>query len=384
MNILEFFLPVEWVMIISLTVLFLIQLFYYLLFYNWPLIQKKRERDNTIEYSEEQLPVSIVVYSCNDADNLEQFLPKILHQNYSKFEVIVVNDGSTDDTKDVLKKFAEQYPQLYYTTIPEDAKNHSRRKLAMSVGIKAAKHDWIITTEANCEVAGEEWIATIARNFTPSTDVVLLYSTFNFEKSRFSAFRSLNNLFFGLRYLGMAAKGRPFMGIRRNLAYRKELYFRNRGGFSGHLYLKDGDDDIFINKIARKENTRIEIAPESITKSHYYDIDDAWKDFKLSYAITSAYLERNGSFFFGFESFSRYLFYLVVVFGAILGVLNPLLFLIVAPLFLIRLGVQLIIVNKVAKQLNERGYFISLLFYDIAQPIIDAYYKVSGKMSKRR
>lgn len=384
MGFFDVFLPIEWILIAILLLFFLIQLAYYLFFYNWILVRNKKNSAAQLEYTEEKQSVSVVVYSSNDADNLERFLPKILSQNYPSFEVIVVNDGSTDETNDVLKRLGEAHSNLYYTTIPEDAKNHSRRKLAMSVGIKAAKFDWIITTEANCEVLSDEWISSIARNFTATTDVVLLYSTFDFPENIKSILRSLNNLYLGLRYLGMAIKGRPYMGIRRNLAYRKELYFRNRGGFSGYLYLRDGDDDLFINRIAVRENTRVEASSESITKAYYYNFDKSWKENKQSYAITSSYLERNGSLIFGFESLTRYVFYVGIILGVIAGFFDPKLYIVVLPIFIIRLIIQAFIINKSAVHLCEKRFLFSLIIYDIVQPVVDMYYKISGRLSKKR
>lgn len=362
----------------------LIQLIYIFTLYWRIIVQNKKQMRGDIPYTTEQPPVSIVVYACNDAENLEKFLPAILSQNYPKFEVIVVNDGSTDETKDVLTRLEVNNPHLYQTYIPEEAKNHSRRKLAMSIGIKAAKYDWILTTDANCEVAGENWIALVARNFTEDTQVVILYTSYLFPKAITSAWRSLDNLFFNMRYLGLALGGNPFMGVRRNLAYRKELYFRNRGGFSGYLNLRDGDDDLFINRVAFRENTRVEIAPESTTRADYYLFDKAWKEQKLAYGITSQFLKKRGSLTFGFESFTRYLFYASVIALFILGFCNWILAVAGGIFYLSRFIPQAVVLRKTANIWDEHCSYLLLPVYDLLQPIVDFCYRVKGRMSKKK
>lgn len=360
-----------------------VQLIYILTLYRRIIVQTKKQQRGEIDYTTEQPPVSVVVYACNDADNLEKFLPAILKQNYPKFEVIVVNDGSTDETKDVLNQLEPTNPHLYQTYIPEEAKNHSRRKLAMTVGIKAAKYDWILTIDANCEVAGEEWISTVARNFTEDTQVVILYTSYLFPDAISSAWRSLDNLFFNMRFLGLALGGNPFMGIRRNLAYRKELFFKNRG-YSGYLNLRDGDDDLFINRVAYRENTRVEIAEESVTRADYFLFDKAWSEQKLAYGITSRYLKKRGAFTFGFESLTRYLFYASVVTMFVLSFCHWILAVIGGIFLLGRFIPQTVIFRKTARIWGEEYNYLLLPVYDLLQPMVDFIYRVKGGMSKKK
>ena len=384
MNIFELFLTLVWALIAALVGFLLIQIVYYLTVYRRFIVINKKSKRGVIKYADQQLPVSVIVYACNDADNLEQFLPLILNQNYPQYEVIVVNDGSTDETKDLLTVLESKHHHLYQTYIPEEAKNHSRRKLAMTVGLKAAKYDWVLTTDANCEVQSADWVASVARNFTPQTDVVLMYSSFQFPKSVKSIFRSLDTIFFSLRYLGMASLGKPFMGIRRNLAYRKELFFRNRGGYSGFLYLRDGDDDLFINRVANSTNTRVEISAQSVTRAHFYQFDKAWKQQKQAFGITSHFLKNRSALLFGFESLSRYLFYILVITLLILGFNNWKLTVVATTIFIIRFVIQGLIINKSAKILSEKRNYFSLICFDIAQPLIDWWYKISGRFTKNK
>jgi glycosyltransferase involved in cell wall biosynthesis len=348
------------------------------------IVHKKRSEKGNFNYIDEQLPVSVIVYACNDADNLERFLPAILNQDYPKFEVIVVNDGSTDETKDLLTILETKYNHLYQTYIPEEAKNHSRRKLAMTVGIKAAKYDWILTTEANCEILSPNWISSIARNFTPETDVVLMYASYNYSKSVKNIFRALDNLFFSMRYLAMASFGRPFMGVRRNLAYRKELFFKNGGGFAGFLNLRDGDDDLFINRIATKENTRVEISSESVTKAHFYQFDKAWRNQKQAYGVTSHFLKNRSATLYGFESLSRYIFFFLLGVTIAWGFDYWKLFVVAGVLFITRLIVQTLTINRTGLIFGEKSFFFSLILFDFIQPISDFKHRIAGRFAKKR
>ncbi|MDD2799104.1 MAG: glycosyltransferase [Bacteroidales bacterium] len=384
MAIYTFFSSFEWIFIITFFVCLLTQIVYYLTIYRRIIVLNKRVKKEQNDYTTEQKPVSVIVYACNDADNLEQYLPQILNQNYPNFEVIVVNDGSTDETKDLLTILESKYPHLYQTYIPEGAKNHSRRKLAMTVGVKAAKYDWILATEANCEILSMDWIASISRNFTSTTEIVLMYSNYAYPKNIKSVYRSLDNLFFSIRYLGMASLGKPFMGIRRNLAYKKELFFRNGGAYSGFLNLKDGDDDLFINRVSSKTNTRVEISKDSVTRANFYQFDKAWKIQKQGYGITSHFLQNRSAFLFGFESFSRYLFYASFFATIILGIQNWILYIIAGSFFLIRFLIQTVIINKVGNILGEKFYLFSIPLFDIIQPIIDYRYRLAGRFTKRR
>ncbi|MGL5731789.1 MAG: glycosyltransferase, partial [Bacteroidales bacterium] len=197
-------------------------------------------------------PLSVIIYACNDADNLKSNLKAILKQDYPEFEVIVLNDGSTDDTNDLLKYYERDYPNLYHTYLPEEAKTQSRKKMGLNVAIKAAHYDWIVMTTANSKPVSNQWLKTLARNIDSETDVVLAYSGIKSEKKGGLYFR-LSNLIFQIKYLAAARIGKPYMGVGNNLAVRKEVFKQRL--FHGILNLPFGEDDIPVNRIANKKNT---------------------------------------------------------------------------------------------------------------------------------
>ena len=144
-------------------------------------------------------PLSIIICARDESDNLLRNLPSILEQDYPNFEVIVVNDGSTDESEDILKLMSARYPQLYHTFTPDGSRYLSRKKLALTLGIKASKHDWLVFTEANCKPTSNQWLRLMARNFTSKTDIVLGYSNCQSNKGWTNKRISCNLLFLAMR-----------------------------------------------------------------------------------------------------------------------------------------------------------------------------------------
>ena len=180
---------IQFILFISLLVFILIQVILYLRIYLNPLFNVSAEKKKQIKYSDEKPGVSIIVYACNDSEHLSKNLPVILTQDYPEFEVIVVNDGSSEESEDVLSAYENNYDNLYHTYLAEGARNLSRKKLSLTLGIKAAKHDILILTNANCTPNTNKWISNMVRNFTEKTEVVLGNTLFKTKKSeRFIAF----------------------------------------------------------------------------------------------------------------------------------------------------------------------------------------------------
>ena len=123
---------------------------------------------------EEALPgVSVVVYAHNDCENLERFLPLLLHQDYPDFDVVVVDDASFDGTHDLLSDLLPHFDNLRVTFAPQETRSLSRKKLSLTIGIKASQKEVVLHTNANCRVMSDQWLRTMMRNFVPGTDVVL-------------------------------------------------------------------------------------------------------------------------------------------------------------------------------------------------------------------
>jgi glycosyltransferase involved in cell wall biosynthesis len=362
--------PFQWFLLGLLLVVFAVQLYFYLHYYSAVLQWKKKIKRNEVSFIADQPPVSVIICAKNESENLQKFLPKVLEQNYPNFEVIVVNDGSTDESEDLLVEMAHCYPQLYHTYVPSESKVISSKKLALTVGIKAAKNDLLLFTDADCYPSSKEWISNMVRNFTTQTDFVLGYGAYEKKKGLISHLISFDTFFIALQYMGFAIKGRPYMGVGRNMAYRREVFFKMKG-FASFLHLQSGDDDLFVNKAATHYNTRAEVSPESVTLSPPNTTFRSWFIQKERHLSTAALYTSQSKWLIGWEVLTRGIFYAVIV-GLCCFVQVPLL-IIAGVFFLLRLMVQLLVVNLSAKQFGERKFFTSLVVFDIFLPLVNLY-----------
>lgn len=353
--------------------LFLVQLLYYLVTYSRPLRESKRR---SVEERYTQPPVSVIVYAKNESENLQKHLPALLTQDYPEYEIIVVNDGSTDESDDVLKTFENEHKHLYHTYIPEDVKYLSRKKLALTVGIKAAKHEILLFTEANCEPMSKHWISAMARNYNKETSIVLGFCAYGSYKGFFHKLVAYDNLMTGLQYISSALIHQPFTGNGRNLSYRKELFFAQKGYYKS-LSLHAGDDDLFVNESATDRNTRVEYRAESITEMAKIERFSTWKEMKVSRAATHRYYKGWGLNFYRLESLSYIFFFLSVIATIILGIYgNWLISILAGLLYLIRFAVKATIFHKSACLLQQKPVTGWIWLLELIMPVFNLYVRI--------
>ena len=261
----------------------------------------------------------------------------------------------------------------------------SAKKLAVTLGIKASKYDWLVFTEANCQPQSNQWLRLLARNFTSRTQVVLGYSGYERGRGWLHKRIAFDNLFTSMRYLGFALAGSPYMGIGRNLAYRKELFYREKG-FSAHLNLQRGDDDLFVNHIATAENTRVETDADAIVRMQPVSGAKDWREERIGYASTARLYHGAQRWLAGLETTTRLTFYTVWIALLVISVLNfhwlaaGITFLI----WVLRFILQAVIINKTAKELNDqRRYYWTLPVFDILQPMQSLHWKLYCMFRKK-
>ncbi|MEG1585853.1 MAG: glycosyltransferase [Bacteroidales bacterium] len=367
----------------ALLLLLCIQLFYYLYFYIQPLYRINAEKKQKIHYNTTQPGVSVVIYANNDSEQLAANLPSFLEQNYPDYEVIVVNDGSSDESEEVLSAFENKYTHLYHTFLAEGARNLSRKKLSLTLGIKAARHEIILLTNANCRPASENWIHSMSRNFTDKTDIVLGYTRFEQKKGFGERFIAFDLLLHALRYLGYALSRKPYKGEGSNLAYRKSLFFEHKG-FAKYMHLHLGDDDLFINQVATRRNTKVELSEAATMISYFKNNKEGWRFFKRNSTFTASFYKTPAKMIYGAETCSRYLFYITATASIILfrGHLLPLA--ITSAIILAKWILQGIFWYQAGKKLGTRKPVVCVPVFELIDPVMNLFFKISSYFHRKR
>lgn len=211
-------------------------------------------------------PVSIIIAAKNAVFHLENNLQSWLGQDYPEFELVIVDDCSGDETAYFLYKSAEQEPLLKYVLLDPEVIKMGGKKLALTLGIKKAKYEHFLLTDADCAPSSDQWLKEMSKYFSTNKQVVLGVAPIQVGFGFLARLVHYENLFTALNYLGMAIKGKPYMGVGRNLAYTRSIY-QSVGGFSKHHHIPAGDDDLFVQEVATAENTAICIQPKSYVKS---------------------------------------------------------------------------------------------------------------------
>lgn len=347
-----------------------IQLWYYLCIYSkvFTLAKSKPER-----HPETEQPVSVIISAKDEANNLMNFLPLILQQDYPFFEVIVINDRSTDDTAKVLKTFAQKDQRIKTVTINQKIGAFHGKKQALSKGIQKAKNEWLVFTDADCYPLTNKWLKTISRNFDRETDVILGYGGYARIESAFLLNKLIRfeTAFIAMQYSTFAASGFAYMGVGRNLSYRKTIFYKNNG-FATHQHIQSGDDDLLVSAVANKNNIKTELNSNSFTRSVPKKRYSQWIQQKRRHISTSHYYRFRTQILLAGENTSRILFYgiFLTFYGIFLYSFLPNAFLIVIiSVFCIRLIIQTIVFRQTFKVFKETDLLPLGAVFDLILPV---------------
>lgn len=336
---------------------FLILTFYYLFYF----LRVARYKAQTVQLQESP-PVSIVICARNEETNLMKFLPSILEQDYPNFEVVVVNDCSWDITGDVLEEFAKKNKNMKLVTIKEDEYYQHGKKVALMMGIKGATHDLMLLTDADCQPASNQWLKQVVARFNSGADIVLGYGPFFPTKGLLNRIIRFDAAMIGITYLGFSMAGTTYMGVGRNLAYRKKLFYKVKG-FASHYHIPSGDDDLFVNEAAGGQKTSVVLEKEAFTYTEAKDTFRAWWRQKQRHLLTGKRYKFKHKFLLGLYVIAQWLF-----FGAFIAALIlQFQWMVVTGLFALRLLIQMLIFNKCFKKLDEKGLLLLV-------PLLELYF----------
>lgn len=374
--------------ILSITILivfglmFLIQMVYHWLVFSKVAFYKKNRRPKT---DDELEPVSVVVWTRDSYEYLIEMLPLLLNQDYPDFEIVVVNDCSEDGTEDYLKDLERVEPRIKPVLLRQHLNFFNGKKFPLSMGIKSAKNDLLILTDVNCKPDTNKWLRSVVDCYKRNTEVVIGYCPIMFKKGLLNRIMRFDGLQQGLFYLSSALNGHPYMGIGKNLSYRKEMFYRNKG-FTSHYTTSVGDDDLFISQVATKKNTEVLIDADNAIRTLSTDSFSLWMHQKSSRYSTVPQYNLGTKVSQGIFLWSQFLFYASFIallclphaFDLSIGAIYyiPVL----GIIFLLRYGTQMFIYHKASKRLGEKGLLPGLIVYDILLTILSPLQRLMGRM----
>lgn len=351
----------DYLQVIYLAV-FVIQLFFYIGVFARLAFYKLSEEVKSLQ------PVSVIVCAKNERDNLLEFLPLFLNQDYPSFEIIVVNDNSVDDSEDVLKAFALQHKRLKIVNVPDIDRFYGSKKYALTLGIKAAQYDQVLLTDADCYPTSKKWIEKMSA-YTKNKKIILGVGNYKKEKGLLNKLIRFETFYTALQYLSFSLAKIPYMGVGRNLAYQKSLFFENKG-FATHQHILSGDDDLFINEVANRDNSMLAIDIESHTISEPKRTYKEWIQQKKRHFSTGVHYKLTHKLMLGLLQVSQMLF--ITLFVVLVLKVRPV-YLIVG-VFVVRYSIQMLIFKFSANKIGGKDLVLFApvfeLFFMIFNPIL--------------
>ena len=388
MNIIFDYNNLSFILLIVFGVCLVIQLLFHWAQFSKVAFYKRNARP---KLDEELEPASIVLCARDAYEYLTELIPVLLNQDYPDFEIVVVNDCSDDETEEYLKDLERREPRVKPVQLKQHLNFFNGKKFPLSMGIKSAQNDLIVLTDFNCMPVNDQWLRSVVNRYNHQTEIVIGYSPYVQKKGSLNHLMRFDALQNGLLYLSAALNHHAYMGIGKNLSYRKELFYRNQG-FISHYTTTVGEDDLFINKVSTKKNTEVLIDAENGILTTPTSSFKLWMRQKSSrYSTVSKYDGRSRlmlSLFYG----SQLLFY--VSFITLIALCAKPAFVITGgaafyiPIlvffFLLRFGSQMIIYHKASKRLGEKGLLPGLIVYDFLFAFLSPWLRLMGRMNVGR
>ena len=333
----------------------IIQVFYYIAFSSFAFAKF------SVKKEKESIPVSVIICAKNEAEKLQKMIPTIISQEYDRFEIVLINDASSDNTLDIMQAFEQAHQQVKVVNVDHNEAFWGSKKYALTLGIKAASYEHLLFTDADCKPVSNNWIAEMTHQFSKSTQLILGYGSY---KKVANSFTNLlvryETLLTAVQYFSYALLGNPYMGVGRNLAYTKTAFFKVNG-FVKHLQVRSGDDDLFVQEVASKKNTAICFSQNSFTESIAPKNVKAWFRQKRRHISTAKHYRFQHQFLLGLFFISKFLFF--ALFTALLFLFDwKVLIAILGGYYLI----QFLVIGFSAKKLRDVKVIAFLPFLEIS------------------
>lgn len=343
---------------------------YFILFSRFSFL--KRPKPVTTEL----FPVSIIVCAKNEAENLRNNIPLWLEQDYPKFELILIDDASSDDTREVIESFAKKNDKVHTVIIENNETFWSNKKYSMTLGIKRAYNKRMVFTDADCKPASNQWLKLMAAPLDKEKQLVLGYGAYEKKPGLLNALIRFETMITALQYFSYAEAGMPYMGVGRNLAYTSQLFYDNRG-FMSHMNIPSGDDDLFVNESATPENTAICYDEAAFTYSVPKQSFKDWFQQKRRHITTAKYYKPKHRLLLGLYFAGNLLFWCIALLSFIfLDWKIPL------AIIIFRFILQYIFVGKATHLLKEKSLLPYLPILELFLVFLQLTIFISNKLAK--
>ena len=333
----------------------IIQVVYYILFFGKFAFTKPK---NVVS---KNIAVSVIICAKNEAENLKSFLPSVINQEYPEFEIVLINDASKDGTLNIIQEYSKLHNNIKIVNVKPIEAFWGNKKYALTLGIKAAKHDFLLFTDADCKPVSKHWIKEMSAHFSNKKTIVLGYGAYSkVKKSLLNKLIRFETLITAINYFSFAKFGLPYMGVGRNLAYTRKEFF-DANGFINHIKVRSGDDDLFINQIATPKNTAVCFLKDSFTESTPKKTFKDWFKQKRRHVSTAKHYKVKHKALLTLLYVSNFLFWFL---GTIL-LAYLFKWKIVLGLFILRLIFQYTIIGVSSKKLNETDLIFFIPFLEV-------------------
>ena len=335
---------------------FLIQCFYYLFVFGRIAFKSQKK-----EIREDSEGISVVIAARNKMETLKKNLPYFLNQHYpAGYEVIVVNDCSIDETETMLSVLSLQYPHLRNTFVQKEERFYTGNKLALTIGLKAARYDRVVFSEPECMPPTKNWLLTVAGSFDPEKSILIGYSSYPLQKTAFNRRLRYETFFEGLHFLGQGLREKPYQATHKNMAFRKSFFFENKG-FSFRSNLSFGEDDLFIQDNATARNAGVCIEPGSKMVADIPENKILWRVQRKKQKAARRHYKSGVKIFLLLEPLSR-----LLLFSSLAGTLITFQgWFIPGSALVLRWFIQALIFSKAAKKLEEPSLVLYGMVYDL-------------------
>lgn len=357
----------------------LIQLVYYYVLYGRFAFHRKKA-----SLGFRDIPISVVVVFRDDAAQLLQTLPQLLEQQYSSFEIVVVNDRSRDEhALQAIREYKERYPNIKIVDLSTAVSTSRGKKMAISMGVKCASYDHILLTSPSCRPASAQWLSLMAQNFQFQHKIVLGYNTYAKKKDPYSHFVLFDNLIGAMQYFSHALMRTTYRGDLNNVGFVRPLFYR-QNGFIAYSHLLYGEEDIFIHRASTQNNTAIEFAPEASTVRQHLPQYRFWRLHKASLFFTRKYNSLKNRLMIGIYELTNLLFYVFLVLSVLASLHTPLFLYITIGAAVVRIASMYVVMGLSAKKLKEKQLIPHFLFYDLLFSLLNPLYWLSAKLQHKK